>query len=259
MATTPIERIDPPAPAEFVARYVQRSRPVILRGAIADWPAVRLWSGAYFTRRWGDRVVPVARARGGSLYAARSGVHFETIRVADYVDRLAPGAPIDLFMFFRIHEVLPELFADTVRPPYCSDVRWFRSRFWYGGPGTRSPLHRDLPENLYAQVVGRKRFLLLDRRLTRLVHRHSFFSGVPNFSPVDASAPDLARYPRFRDAPLLVADLEPGDLLYIPSFWWHQGHSDEVSMSLSQWWTRGAMVPVARAAELFMRVRGIRI
>ena len=97
------------------------------------------------------------------------------------------------------------------------------------------------------------------RRLTRMVHRHSFLSGVPNFSPVDASAPDLTRYPRFRDAPLMIAHLEPGDLFYIPSFWWHQGHSSETSMSLSLWWTRGAMVPVARAAELFMRVRGIRI
>ena len=260
MAMTPVERIEPPSVAEFEARYVTRSRPVILRGAIRHWPAVREWSGDYFKRRWGDREVPVARVRDGAIaYQPDAGVQFETIRIAEYVDRLAPGAPIDLFMFFRIHEVLPDLFADVVRPPYCSDVRWFRSRFWYGGPATRSPLHRDLPENLYAQVAGRKSFILLDRRLTRMVHRHSFLSGVPNFSPVDAAAPDLTRYPRFRDAPLMIAHLEPGDLFYIPSFWWHQGHSSETSMSLSLWWTRGAMVPVARAAELFMRVRGIRI
>ncbi|HSP99173.1 MAG TPA: cupin-like domain-containing protein [Candidatus Dormibacteraeota bacterium] len=256
---TPIERIDPPSVAEFQARYVKASRPVILRGAIRDWPAVRLWSGDYFKRRYGDREVPVARARDGSLYESKSGVHFETIRIADYIDRLAPGQPIDLFMFFRIHEVLPDLFDDIVRPPYCSDVRWFRSRLWFAGPDTKSPLHRDLPENLYAQVVGHKTFVMLDKRLTRMVHRHSFLSGVPNFSPIDAEAPDLARYPRFRDAPLMVAELEPGDLFYIPSFWWHQGHSVDTSMSLSLWWTRGLMVNVARAAEQFARVRNIRI
>jgi hypothetical protein len=255
----PIERIGPPSVEEFERLYVRRSRPVVLRGAINDWPAVRHWSSAYFKERFGDREVPVARTKGGSMYDATNGVHFETIRMAAYVDLLSAGAPLDLYMLFRVQEVLPELFDDIVRPPYCADTSWFRSRFWFAGPDTKSPLHRDLPENLYAQVVGAKTFLMLDRRLTRMVHRHSFFSGVPNFSPVDAEAPDLTRFPRFRDAPLMVARVEAGDLFYIPRLWWHQAHSESTSISLSLWWVRGAMVPVARAAELFARVRNIRI
>jgi hypothetical protein len=87
-----------------------------------------------------------------------------------------------------------------------------------------------------------------------MVHRHSVFSGVPNYSPIDAEAPDLERYPRFRGAPLMSAELEPGDLLYIPSFWWHQAHSVDMSVSVNLWWVRGPRVAMARAAELLMRV-----
>ena len=254
-----IERIAPPSREEFEARYVRPSRPVILRGAIDDWPARALWSRDYFARRFGDREVPVVRKKNGLLYDAKTGLHYERIRVADYVERLAAGEPIDLYMVFRVHEVMPELLDDIVRPPYCRDARWFRSRLWFAGPDTKGALHRDLPENLFAQIVGRKQFLLLDRRSSRMVHRHSVFSGVPNYSPVDAEAPDLERYPRFRGAPLMSAELEPGDLLYIPSFWWHQAHSVDMSVSVNLWWVRGPMVAMARAAELLMRVRDLRI
>ena len=228
---TPIARISPPSPAEFEAQYVRASRPVVLRGAIDEWPAMKLWSRDYFKRRFGHRRVPAVRKKNGTLYDPKAGLNYETVSVADYVDLLAAGNPIDLYMLFRVHEAMPELLDDVVRPSYCADAGWFRSRFWFGGPGTKGPLHRDLPQNLYAQIVGQKRFVLLDRRLTHMVHRHSFLSGVPNYSPVDADAPDLVRHPRFRDAPLMVATLEPGDLLFIPSLWWHQACSSEVSIS----------------------------
>jgi hypothetical protein len=92
-----------------------------------------------------------------------------------------------------------------------------------------------------------------------MVHRHSFYSGVPNYSPVDAEDPDLSRFPRFRDAPLWRADLEPGDLLYIPSMWWHQARSQTTSIAVNLWWVRGPMVAIARLAELYMRVRKLNL
>jgi lysine-specific demethylase 8 len=256
---TPVERIDPPSPEDFQTRYVARSRPVILRGAIDDWPAMKLWSFDYFRRRFGDRLVPAVRNKGGSMYDARDGLHYERVRVRDYLDLLADAKPIDLYMLFRVHEAMPELSDDVVRPAYCRDAGWFRSRFWFAAPDTKGPLHRDIPQNLYAQIVGHKDFVLLDRRLTRMVHRHPFYSGVPNYSPVDAEAPDLSRYPRFAGAPLMVASLEPGDLFYIPSMWWHQAHSLDVSISVNLWWVTGPLVAVARAAELFMKARNLQL
>ena len=43
-------------------------------------------------------------------------------------------------------------------------------------------------------------------------------------SPVDITAPDLARFPAFGDAAhtQLTCHAEAGDLLFLPAFWWHE-------------------------------------
>lgn len=254
-----IPRVAPPSAEAFESDFVRASRPVILRGAIGDWPALRSWSLAYFKEAFGERELPIIREKNGSHYDVDTGLHYDRIRFGDYCDLLADGGPHGLYLSVRVHEAIPELFDDIRRPSYTASARWARSRFWMGGPGAKGPLHRDLPENLYAQIGGRKRFLLLDRSLTRMVHRHSFRSGVPNYSPVDAEAPDLSRYPRFRGAPVWRADLEPGDLLYIPSMWWHQARSLTTSYAVNLWWLNGPKVVVARLAELYMRMRGLNL
>lgn len=255
----PIARVDAPSPEEFEARYVAPGRPVILRGAIDDWPARTRWTTQYFRERFGDREVPAVRVHDGTLYDPKGGLFYERVRVADYVDALERATKGELYMLFRVHEAMPELFDDIVRPAYCRGAGWMRSRFWFAQPDTQGPLHRDIPDNLYAQVSGHKRFVLVDRGLTRMVHRHSFLSGTPNYSPVNSEDPDLARHPRFRGAPRLVAELEPGDLFYIPRMWWHQAHSVDVSISVNLWWARGPVVAVLRAAEAFMRLRDLKL
>ncbi|MFN8641300.1 MAG: cupin-like domain-containing protein [Candidatus Binatia bacterium] len=260
-APTPVPRIAPLSLGGGVRRRVPAplaaGDPSAAR--LADWPAMRKWSLDYFQREFGDRQRPVIREKDRSHYDVRGGLHYERIRFGDYCALLADERPHDLYLTVRVHEALPELFADIRQPVYTANAPWARSRLWFGAPDTKGPLHRDLAENLYAQVRGRKRFLLLDRKLTRRVHRHAFHSGVPNYSPVDAEQPDLARFPRFRDAPLWAAELEAGDLLYIPSLWWHQARSLTTSIAVNLWWLRGPKVAVARLAELYMRLRGLQL
>src|SRR6185436_17011373 len=111
------------------------SQPVILQGAIADWPAMKKWSLEYFKDQFGDRDLPVVRDRNGSYYDARGGLNYERIRFADYCDLIANGAGHDAFMTVRVHETLPELFSDVRELAYAATAPWVRSRFWMGGPG----------------------------------------------------------------------------------------------------------------------------
>ena len=65
-------------------------------------------------------------------------------------------------------------------------------------------------------------------------------SGVPT-SMVNFENPDLALHPRFTTAlqSASVADLEPGDVLFIPYMWWHHViSSDNFNVQVNYWWNR---------------------
>ncbi len=56
---------------------------------------------------------------------------------------------------------------------------------------------------------------------------------------VDFHAPDLDRFPRFADAlsHAMVAELEAGDALYIPSMWWHHVEGlARFNILVNYWW-----------------------
>lgn len=44
-------------------------------------------------------------------------------------------------------------------------------------------------------------------------------------SPVDIANPDLDEFPKFARARRLECTLRPGDVLFMPAFWWHEVQS----------------------------------
>jgi hypothetical protein len=254
-----VERVAMPPAREFVARYVRRSRPVILAGAAEDWPARTRWTPEELGRRFGDRAVPVLRAQpGGSFYDAQAGLSYDPMPMREYLDAVTARRRA-LYMVFRVQEALPELLDDVRVPEVCARAAWFRQRFWFAMEGTGGPLHADLPHNLYGQVAGRKQFLMVHYHQTARVYPFPPWSGVPNYSRVDAERPDLVRFPRFARAQLQLATLEPGDMLYIPSLYWHQARALTDSISINLWWADGMLRAVVRLAEWFMRVRQLKL
>jgi hypothetical protein len=56
---------------------------------------------------------------------------------------------------------------------------------------------------------------------------------------VSVHSPDFERYPKFREAldAAIVAELEPGDAIYVPTLWWH--HVDALTpfnILVNYWW-----------------------
>jgi hypothetical protein len=61
----------------------------------------------------------------------------------------------------------------------------------------------------------------------------------PPVSMARLEAPDFEKYPRFRAAlaAAQVADLEPGDALFIPYMWWHHVVTqDRFNVLVNYWW-----------------------
>jgi hypothetical protein len=253
-----IERIAGCTPEDFRERYLAASRPVILTDWLVGWPALSGWSLDALAARFGAARVLVGRTQGDRLRVSpEAGVAQAELRFADFLAGLRDGRR-DLYLISPVEERIPQL-LDDIRPPEPWRRARFRSaRLWLGPVGVVTPLHHDLPENLYAQIVGRKRVRLIARSERRNVYPYGRVSAAPNFSPVDAWQPDLARFPRFARVQPLDCVVEPGECLYIPRLWWHQVESLDVSASLNLWFANGAVALLAALSQRYARWRGLR-
>jgi hypothetical protein len=109
------------------------------------------------------------------------------------------------------------------------------------GTRTRIAAHNDFPDNLACVAVGRRRFTLFPPDQ----FRNLYLGPIDNtpagraVSMVDLHAPDFAAHPRFREAlhHAMVAELEPGDAIHIPSMWYHHVEGlDPFNVLLNYWW-----------------------
>ena len=95
---------------------------------------------------------------------------------------------------------------------------------WLGPARNVTPFHYDLCHGFLAGVRGRKTFTLVHPDEHRCMHARP---GRPELSRVDyeamseGDAEEHRRHPRFAEATLLSVEVDEGDVLYTPPFWWH--------------------------------------
>ncbi|HEY0956834.1 MAG TPA: cupin-like domain-containing protein [Roseateles sp.] len=253
------------------ARLQQRAAPVLLKGLLAHWPAVQAGRGAPlaicdYLRRF-DRGVEVfatktrAAARGVMGYNDDlTDFAFVKARMtlAEFVANLAAylpaeEAPAIAAQCAKVGEVIPG-FLDENRLQTLPGVV---PNFWLGNALT-VPVHHDHPYNLACVVAGRRRFTLFapdqvgNLYIGPLEHTPS---GAP-ISVVHPKAPDYARYPRYRDAlaSAVVAEMEPGDALFIPPLWFHQVEAlEKVNLLVNYWWPVAVQAPLPSPASALMQ------
>jgi hypothetical protein len=234
-----VERVGWLAPEAFAARYARPGWPVIVSRPIAEWGAVSEWKPARLVDRLGDKRVKVAIAAGGVFDydpAASNTFHHAalTFREAAAMILSAPAENGVYLMQQSIAQSFPELAGD-VRPPELLRGELAAAHFWFGSAGNVTPLHYDPLDNYFLQVCGRKRFLIFSPHCFDELYPFPASARFSHISHVDAERPDLGKHPRFAGAQSWEALLGPGDLLYLPPFWWHHVRSLDVSISLNFW------------------------
>lgn len=249
-AGRPIVELIRLSPDEFYARYVGKE-PLVMRGAVAELPAVKRWSMEYFASLAPDAQV---RLKTGSVDAG----HTTMMRLADYArtvtdweqrtagpDGSTDGAADDAgerppyLHDLPLLSIIPQLRDDLAGfrveflPSFYRGRWWDFTQFFVGPSGAVTPLHFDslLTHNLFLQIKGSKRFVMVDAR-----DRDRCYLNGWRWSPVDPEAPDLDRYPLFRDAEVRTCVVGAGDLLYMPPGMLHKVVSETPSMSVNIDW-----------------------
>jgi hypothetical protein len=242
----------------FEAEIVPAGRPAVLRGLVADWPAVQQQGedalAAYLVQR--SVPEPVEAWFGAPEIEGRFG-YTPDFQGYNHDRRLATVEQLtDLLLRQRGHERpfsiyggaipvrkhLPGLAAE-IPMPLLGAKREMLVSLWLGNR-TRTAAHWDLPQNLACVVAGRRRFTLFPTEQVRNLYVGPLdftLAGQPT-SLVDVDAPDLERFPRFAEAleAAETAELGPGDALYMPSLWWHAVTAlDEFGAMVNFWWRDG--------------------
>jgi hypothetical protein len=139
------------------------------------------------------------------------------------VDGYLPGFRKDNDLGFAVHGIDP--------PP----------AIWIGNR-TIASCHYDAPNNIACCVVGTRRFTLFPPDQIFNLYPGPFepTPGGQAISLVDFANPDFEKFPRFREAieAGVVAEVEAGDAVFIPSMWWHhvQGLS-KFNTLVNYWWS----------------------
>lgn len=115
--------------------------------------------------------------------------------------------------------------------------------FLNGVIDTITPVHFDEQHNIFTQIRGKKRFYLWPCSQYQNLYPFPFHHKHDRQCQVNLQTPDFLKHPKLRNlAKCHICDLEPGDTLYIPNYWFHEVHttgvdeSDSLNVSMNFWY-----------------------
>ncbi|HEX8603863.1 MAG TPA: cupin-like domain-containing protein [Pseudoduganella sp.] len=251
----PVAELRGLTPRDLNDRILTSTQPLLLRRLVAHWPMVRAAcesqqaASAYLQRFYkGGPVVAMLGLPdiGGRFFYNDdlSGFNYRPVH-----------APLDGVLAelaaHRDDEHPPAIYVGSTTIDNClpgfraeNDVdlgnREALASIWIGNR-TRIAAHYDAPDNLACVTAGRRRFTLFppDQLANLYVGPLDFTPAGQAISLVDFHRPDFDRFPRFREAlrHAQVAEMEPGDALFIPSMWWHHVEAlDAFNVLVNYWW-----------------------
>lgn len=243
-------------PDHLPAELLTGDRPFVIRGGFAHWPVVqaarqsdealaRYLMGLYNGVRIGlFQLEP--EARGRVFYADDTLTSFNFSRYSATLDQVlsgllglaqAPEPPALYVGSTTVEAVLPGFMEANTLGLGARDAL---VSLWLGNR-TRIAAHYDLPDNLAVVAAGRRRFTVFPPEQI-----HNLYMGPLDPTPagqpvslVDFAQPDFERFPRFAQALEAgeVAELAPGDALFIPSMWFHHVEGlAPLNLLINAWW-----------------------
>jgi len=251
----PVRTIGPVDLETFHREIRPASEPVLMKGQVAAWPIV----GA---AKAGDAVLaaslaaragpePISYAIGGPEIEGR--FHYtDDVGALNFVRAQATlGEFLELLLDeakreprralagqgLAAHRLLPgfvQAHPVGLLPPAIPPRMWI-------GNAARVATHNDELENIACVAAGRRRFTLFPPEAIADLYMGPFEltpGGTP-ISMVHVTAPDLERYPRYARALAVaqVAEMEPGDALYVPYQWYHHVEAfDAINILVNYWW-----------------------
>jgi hypothetical protein len=242
-------------PGDIPEFVLSSTQPLILRGFAKQWPIVI--AGKESPQKAADYLrdfysnIPVnvsysePENKGRVFYnSGMTGFNFDSVKVNlnQVLDKLLahlddPNPPTVYVGSTEINKCLPGYYEHNNASLSHLDPL---TTIWIGNR-SKIAAHYDVPNNLACCVVGQRKFTLFppEQVANLYVGPMGFAPGGQDISVVDFDKPDLVKYPKFEQALAVaqVAELEPGDALFLPGMWWHHVQSlSAFGVLVTHWW-----------------------
>ena len=224
-----VEKIGKISPEEFESKYVEGSMPVLLNDETKDWPAITHWDNGFFKRECGDIRV------NQFLYDPKK---CHEISVAEVIEKIESADEVAYIQEWWAEVDFPEI-RDYFSVPEYFKNDWHSRLFeklpmhiWIGSKNSTTPIHQDgIGINVWtAQIKGVKRWILCDKE----AKLHTLPNGEP----------DIDRFLNDPATKICYCDVQPGEILFNPSSWWHRIRCLSSSISINtQYVTDDLCVP----------------
>ena len=234
-----------------------RDRPAVLRGLVRNWPATQ--AGLQSPQSLISYLKTFDSGHAASLFEgpasiggrffyndALDGFNFESKRalLGDVLEwlghQLGKESPPALYSGSMALPIYLPGFSAANHVRSLVTAESVRESIWIGNR-TRIAAHFDNIDNLACVVGGRRRFTMFPPEQIR-----NLYVGPLDLTPagqpitlVDICNPDLERFPRYIEAlkAAVVAELGPGDAVYIPALWWHNVEAlEDFNVLVNYWW-----------------------
>lgn len=235
-----------------------KSVPVLLKGLVSSWPIVKTANQSdeslfdYLCSRASPGLVSTLEApsstNGYFFYNdGLQGFNFERkhAKFRDFSNRLLNFRHQKSSVLSIQSAFVDEYFPGVeIENPMTVMGDGLRPRIWIGNK-TVVGTHYDDADNIACVVAGRRRFTLFPPHQIKnlYVGPLEFTLAGATVSMASLTNPDFTRYPLLKDAldHALVADMEPGDGLYIPTLWWHHVEALSEINALINYWCGGSI------------------
>lgn len=198
-------------------------QPIVFRGVAKDWPAVQNWSKQFFREHY-DKT-PVTIIDNPGLVDKEKENTFKHTTFGEYFDEVEKD-PSKYLRFSRVLDHNPVLLNDL-------NLNWLRQfknglnmgeqTFLFIGEGdTRTPMHAGLTHTIFVGIKGRKKWTIcapnerffVDPIAARVLYYYT------DANPT-TDAPYDQNYPLAHCLKKYEFILEEGDVLWLPSMFWH--------------------------------------
>ena len=217
---TAIERVKTISKADFYNNYVKKQKPVVIEQLTEDWPAYEKWRLDYIKNIAGEKTVPLYDDRPVSHEDGFNQAHAE-MKMADYIDLLNTKPTNYRIFLYNLMKEVPTLKNDFKWPDIGLRLVKQLPMLFFGGQNAKVFIHYDIDFSniLHFHFHGKKRCILFAPSQTPYLYKvpHALISR----EDIDFDNPDFDKWPALKHARGLVADLQHGEMLYMPEGYWH--------------------------------------